>query len=89
VLDAEGRRYDPSAAGAQALEDAEGGPGHSTPLSARLTPGESYETEFVFDLPAGVRSPRLFVGDPEGVERLLIGHENSLLHRKVFFALGK
>ena len=74
VLDEKGNRYEPSSS-------------EETPLSRALRPGESYTTSFVFDLPAGARRPRLFVGDAPGVELLLIGHENSLLHRKVFFEI--
>ena len=79
-----GRRYEPSAAGQRALEESRGG---STPLTRPLRPGESYTTRLVFDLPEGTEHPRLFLGDPPGVERLLIGHENSFFHKRVFFAL--
>ena len=83
--DEAGRRFRPSVAGTAAWEAAHGGP--STPLSRPLRPGESYTTTFVFTLPADARGPRLFVGDPVGPEALLIGHENSPLHGKVYFAL--
>jgi hypothetical protein len=74
VLDEEGNRYEPSSSA-------------ETPLARALRPGESYTTTFVFDLPADARRPRLFVGDAPGVELLLIGHENSMLHKKVFFEI--
>jgi hypothetical protein len=74
ALDEEGNRYEPSSSA-------------ETPLARALRPGESYTTTFVFDLPAGARRPRLFVGNAAGVELLLIGHENSLLHKKVFFEI--
>jgi hypothetical protein len=61
--------------------------GPQTPLSRVLRPGEAYTTTFVFDLPDGVRRPRLFLGDAPGVEALLIDHENSLFHRKIYFEL--
>ena len=84
VVDPGGHRYPFSPAGEKAWED-EHGP--TTPLTRQLRPGESYETTLVFDLPDGVRSPRLFLGDPLGVENVLIGHENSPLHAKIYFAL--
>ncbi len=57
------------------------------PLDQSLRPGESYETTLVFDLPQGAQNPRLWLTDPELVNWLLIGHENSLFHKKVYFAL--
>jgi hypothetical protein len=50
-------------------------------------PGESYQTTLVFDLPEGVQNPRLLLTDPWPVNRLLIGHENSFFHKKVYFRL--
>ena len=82
LVDAAGRRYGVSAAGTRAYEEARGS---TVPFSRSLTPGESYETALVFDAPEG--ATRLFVGDPEGIERFLIGHENSFFHRKIFFGL--
>ncbi|HEV2064075.1 MAG TPA: hypothetical protein VGS00_05955, partial [Thermoanaerobaculia bacterium] len=61
--------------------------GPTTPLTKALRPGESYETTLVFDLPDGAANLRLFLGDPLGVENLLIGHENSPMHGKIYFAL--
>jgi hypothetical protein len=83
--DEAGRRFAPSVAGTAAWEAAHGNP--SAPLSRELRPGESYTTTFVFSLPADARGPRLFIGDTVGPENLLIGHENSPLHGKVYFAL--
>ena len=59
----------------------------STPLSRPLIPGESYRTRLVFDLPDGVREPRLFVGDADPISTFLIGHERSPFHRKVWFGI--
>ena len=84
VVDESGRRYAASPAGQKALEESRG---PSTPLTRVLHPGEAYTTTFVFDLPDGVRRPRLFLGDAPGIETLLINHENSLFHRKVYFEL--
>jgi hypothetical protein len=41
----------------------------------------------VFDLPQRARRPRLFLGDMPGPEVFLIDHENSLFHKKIYFAL--
>jgi hypothetical protein len=79
--DATRGRWYPSAAGAAALT-ASGRA--STPLTRPLRPGESYETLLAFDMPRGSEAKRLFVGDAPGIEFLLIGHENSPLHRKVY-----
>ena len=84
LVDESGRRYAVSPAGQKAMEESRG---PSTPLTRVLRPGEAYTTTFVFDLPDWVRRPRLFLGDAPGVETLLIDHENSLFHRKVYFEL--
>jgi hypothetical protein len=84
LVDAAGHRYAPSPAGQKAWED-EHGP--TTPLTRELRPGESCETTLVFDLPDGASDLRLFLGDPLGVESVLIGHENSPMHGKIYFAL--
>jgi hypothetical protein len=78
VVDESRRSYWPSPTGMAAL---------ATPLSRELRPGESYTTTLVFDLPERVRRPRLFLGDTPGLEIFLIDHENSLFHKKIYFAL--
>jgi hypothetical protein len=63
-----------------------GGPSLTTPLR----PGESYTSEFSFRLPADARDPRLLVATAGAFpERLMIGNENSFLHHKVLFRLGR
>ncbi len=59
VFDDQGRQYEPSTAAMAALERAQG---TGTPLVTPLRPGESYTTDFVFDLPASARTPRLTRG---------------------------
>jgi hypothetical protein len=84
VRDAAGRRFPPSPGAERALRAA----GRtSVPLTRPLRPGESYETLLVFDLPPGIRDPRLYVGTDDPVSFLLIGHEESPLHRKVWFQI--
>jgi hypothetical protein len=84
IQDAQGRRFDLSAAGQRALEQAGVA---STPLSRPLIPGESYVTELVFDLPVNVKEPRLFVGDSDPASSFLVGHEQSPMHRKIWFGI--
>jgi hypothetical protein len=84
LVDAAGKRYFPSASATRAWEQHHPG---STPLDRPLRPGEEHTTTFVFEVPAGIQGTRLFLGDPPSVETLLIGHENSPWHGKVYFAL--
>lgn len=86
VVDHQGRAFLPSADGQSALEQAQGKA--TTPLTQPLKPGESYTTQLVFDLPADIRNPRLLITDADGVARMIIGHESSPLHKKIFFALA-
>jgi hypothetical protein len=85
LVDEAGRRHAPSEAATRAWEKTHG---PSTPLDRELKPGESYRTTFVFTLPPDARAPRLFLGDSPGPENLVIGHENSPLHGKIYFALA-
>ncbi|MDX6445802.1 MAG: hypothetical protein QOH71_2876 [Blastocatellia bacterium] len=57
------------------------------PLTTPLRPGESYTTEAIFDLPADAKPSTLLINEGEWVTHLVIGHENSLLHRKTRFQL--
>ena len=84
VVDEAGRRFATSLEGMKVLEVPAG---RNVPLTQWLRPGESYETTLVFDLPADVRNPKLFLTDPWPVNWVLIGHENSFLHKKVYFRL--
>jgi hypothetical protein len=74
IADASGRRFPLSAP-------------ESMPLSRPLIPGQSYMTRLVFDLPDDIQAPRLFVGDADPISSLLIGHEQSPLHRKIWFGI--
>ncbi len=58
-----------------------------TPLTRPLVPAQSYDTEFVFRLPPDANGIRLLVTTSGWEERLLIGEENSLGHKKTFLAL--
>ena len=83
VIDDQGRSYGPSAVGQNILEQS----ALSPPLTTALRPGESYTTTLVFDLPAETRNPTLLVHEGEWVTHLIIGHENSPLHKKTKFQL--
>jgi hypothetical protein len=61
--------------------------GESMPLTQPLRPGESYTTDFVFDVPMDARGLRLLITEDDLETRLVIGHENSLLHKKIYFSL--
>lgn len=84
VFDEAGNEYGLSAEGQRALESSQG---IGTPLSTPLRPGEFYTTELVFDLPADVRNPRLLINEDGVVTHFIIGHENSLLHKKTEFQI--
>ena len=85
LVDDTGRQFRESAPGQAALARLRGA---TTPLSHPLRPGESYVTDLVFDVPLKARNLRLFVGDDfDMADRLLIGHEDSFLHKKIFLAL--
>jgi len=71
LVDAQGRQY----------------PGSTDGLKRRLIPGESYTTEIVFDVPADARQLRLVLRNNDPETALIIGHENSLLHGTITFAL--
>jgi len=57
----------------------------STPLGRALRPGESYVTDLVFDVPNNARRLRLLITEDDPETRLVIGHENSFLHKKIYF----
>ena len=84
VVDGQGRRYSLSPAGQQALESS-GGSG--TPMTTPLRPGESYLTTVAFELPADASNPTLLINEGDWVTRIVIGHENSLFHKKTSFRL--
>jgi hypothetical protein len=85
LVDDRGNKYDPSEEGQRVLEaTSSGGKALTTPLR----PGESYTTDVVFDLPPEVKSATLLVHEGEWVTYLIIGHENSLFHKKTKFQIS-
>ena len=70
------------------------GQGHvytPSPVNLRrpLRPGESFTADLVFPAPSSASDPRLLINMPEDLpSRFLLGHENSLLHKKIWFRVG-
>jgi hypothetical protein len=75
VIDSSGRSYEPVlTAGAS--------------LIMPLRPGDSYNTEISFRIPKDASGLRLLIQTiPAWPDRVLIGDENSWLHKKTYFAL--
>ncbi len=84
VVDESGNKYFPSLEGQRILEATRAA---GTPMTTPLRPREAYITTLVFDLPAGTRTPTLLIQEGSLVTRLLIGHENSPLHKKTRFQI--
>jgi hypothetical protein len=83
-MDQTGKKYFPSTSAQNTLA---GSRQAGTPITTPLRPGETYATTFVFDLPAGIRNPTLLVHEGESITAFIIGHENSLLHKKTRFQI--
>ena len=67
--------------------EAENRLGEQPPLDKQISPVESFEREIVFDMPAGVKNPRLDIREGYGIdhaiESVLIGDETNL-HQRTF-----
>ncbi|HEV1995518.1 MAG TPA: hypothetical protein VGR03_14400 [Candidatus Acidoferrum sp.] len=84
LVDDSGRSYDVSSEGQAALAALGDS---SLPLDQALRPGESFTTDLVFDIPKTARGLRLLIADDDPATRFVIGHENSLLHKKIYFGV--
>jgi len=84
LVDATSRRYAVSSSGQKAW-DAAHPQSHS--LTDSLRPGESFETTWVFEIPAGSSVLRLFAGWNGFPSYVLIGDEASPGHAKTYLAL--
>jgi hypothetical protein len=84
LTDETGRSFAPSMEGETALHRVQG---VSTPITEPLRPGESYTTDLVFDVPRDASHLRLLITEDDPETRLIIGHENSFLHKKIYMAL--
>jgi len=58
-----------------------------TTITTALRPGESFTTDIAFDLPANAKPTSLLINEAAWETRLVIGHENSLLHKKTRFQI--
>jgi len=83
VIDANGKQYFPSADAQRLLQ----GLNQAGTFTAPLRPGDTYQTTAVFDLPADIQSPALLIHESAPETRFVIGHENSLLHKKTRFQI--
>ena len=88
VVDATGRSYPRSTLGERALANAVG---PAIPLNSPVGANSQFTAPIVFDLPATVRDPKLLVTDTPGIARaiegLLIGDEDSFLHKRTYHTL--
>jgi hypothetical protein len=86
LVDANGVRYERDRAAESALAG-----GRSVELARPIPAGGAYTVPVVFDLPRGAELPRLFIGEGLGIDRIiegvLVGDEDSFLHRKTMLAL--
>jgi hypothetical protein len=75
LIDSRGATYSPEFAG-------------GTPLNTPLIPGQSYLTELSFRIPSDATGLRLLITTtPQWPDHVVIGDENSWLHKKTYFAL--
>jgi len=84
LVDERGNRYVPSPEGQRALQASQSA---GTALTMPLRPGESYTTDVAFDLPPEVKPVTLLINEGELLTHLVIGHENSPLHKQTKFQL--
>jgi hypothetical protein len=77
LVDGSGHRRPPNAMEAESPAFA--------PLTRELRPGESYTTRFIFELPPDAGTLRFYLGDAPGFETLILNHENSPFHARIFF----
>jgi len=61
--------------------------GEARSLSEPLRPGQSFGTDLVFDVPKDASGLRLLITEDDPETALIIGHENSLWHRKIYLGL--
>src|SRR5260370_22259464 len=82
LVDEGGQKFGPSPEGQTVLARLAD---NSTAITQPLRPGESYTTDFVFDVPKSAHGLRLLITEDDPETRLVIGHENSFLHKKIYF----
>ncbi|MGC2234556.1 MAG: DUF4352 domain-containing protein [Pyrinomonadaceae bacterium] len=84
VIDNQKREFQRDAAAEASL-------GEQPPFDKQISPVESFEKEIVFDLPADAQNPRLDIREGYGIdhaiEAILVGDEDSLMHKRNYFRL--
>lgn len=85
VFDGDGNKY-------YRVEDAEDQLPPQPRFEKQVSPVGSFEKEIVFDLPVDVKNPRLDLKEGYRIDRvieaLVIGDEDSLLHKRNYFQLS-
>jgi hypothetical protein len=84
LIDVNGRAYAQSPEGEAKLPRVDGDAGS---LRKPLRPGQSFAKDLVFDVPKDASGLRLLITEDDPETLLIIGHENSLLHRKIYLGL--
>lgn len=84
LVDNGGRIFARSSDGETALSRLRG---NQNSLEQPLRPGQSFTTSLVFDVPREIRGLRLLMTEDDPESRLLIGHENSPWHKKIYLGL--
>jgi hypothetical protein len=62
-------------------------PGSTDGLTRLLIPGESYTTDIAFEVPMKATGLRMILRNADVETALIVGHENSLFHRRTTFQL--
>jgi len=84
LVDSNEHAYAESPAGEAAIARTQNEAG---PLRQPLRPGQSLAKDIVFDVPKAASGLRLLITEDDPETLLIIGHENSLFHRKIYLGL--
>ncbi|MGH9676772.1 MAG: hypothetical protein ACRD36_06690, partial [Candidatus Acidiferrum sp.] len=84
LVDASGQAYERSS---EAEAEISRGKGEDLSLRRALRPGQSFVKDLVFDVPKNTSGLRLLITEDDPETRLVIGHENSFLHKKIYLGL--
>ncbi|MHB8501220.1 MAG: DUF4352 domain-containing protein [Candidatus Acidiferrales bacterium] len=84
LVDVNGRAYAQTPEGEAELARVNGDAGS---LRQPLRPGQSFAKDLVFDVPKDASGLRLLITEDDPETLLIIGHENSLLHKKIYLGL--
>ena len=93
LLEPEAVAIDPSGKTYSRDTDAEAAlPSAGVSLGADIKGSQTIEKEIVFDLPENVAAPRLLITEGYGVDKwiesMLIGDEDSILHKRISLIFG-